>query len=87
MNNQQQIKKMKDQAEEQAHSAMGWAHKKLDQVQDKARGVLDDTVERLTPIDRWLRSSTRNRPLLMLGGAVGVGLLAGLLLSLGRKSD
>jgi hypothetical protein len=52
----------------------------VEQVKEQAVALFDRAKERLKPVDEWVRTTTREHPVLLLAGAFGVGYLVARLL-------
>ena len=52
----------------------------LQPLQERAEAWAEEMKERFEPVDTWIRTTTRERPLLALAGAVGIGYFLGRLL-------
>jgi ElaB/YqjD/DUF883 family membrane-anchored ribosome-binding protein len=49
-------------------------------LQDRAEEMAARIREKVAPVDQWVRTLARERPLLVLAGALGIGYLVGRLL-------
>ena len=47
---------------------------------ERAQEVVDRVKQHLAPVDSWIRTMARERPLLTLAGAAGLGYLVGRLI-------
>ena len=52
----------------------------LGRVKEQAQEILGQVKDRLEPADRWVRTMAKERPVLLLAGALGVGYLVARLL-------
>ena len=52
----------------------------LEPLQERAEQVAAQLKEKLAPVDNWIRTVARERPLLLLAGALGTGYLIGRLI-------
>jgi hypothetical protein len=49
-------------------------------LRERARAMAEGVRERFAPVDTWIRTQARERPLLALAGAIGIGYLLGRLI-------
>lgn len=56
-------------------------------VDEPADDLISRAKERIAPVDQWVRTLARERPLLALAGALGIGYLVGRLIRrIGKES-
>lgn len=64
----------------QLKTAQERAKEVLDTAEKQASVLMDQAVERLAPLDSWVRLTTQEHPYLALSSAAGVSFLAGFLM-------
>lgn len=56
------------------------ADPQVEQVKEQTKAIFRGVKERLEPVDQWVRTTSRERPVLLLAGVFGLGYLVGRLL-------
>lgn len=54
---------------------------RLGQINQAAQRLLEDAKIKLQPVDEWVRRMARERPVVTLLGAIGIGYLVGRLVA------
>lgn len=81
----EQLGQAVDWAKERLHGAKEQIAQVESRAKDAVAHVSEQTQEGLGVVDRWLRKTAKERPLLVVGSSMGAGFLLGLVLLGGKK--